>query len=255
MTALRKRDRIAIGGGLLLVALLAWAWLWYDARRMNAGSACCTVANLHASAAAALPPLIMMWAVMMLAMMLPSALPMVLTFAAVGRSRQRAGRNYVPIAVFVAGYVVVWSAFSVVAAVAQWWLHRGALLSAAMVSTSGVLAGLVLIVAGIFQFTPLKHSCLNHCRGTLHFVITRWRDGAAGALRMGIEHGAFCAGCCWALMALLFVLGVMNLFWVAALTALVCFEKILPAQFRLPLVTGMVMVGAGAYLLGGGASF
>lgn len=200
-----------------------------------------------------MPPLIAMWAVMMLAMMLPSALPMVLTFAAVGRNRQRTGRNYVPVAVFVAGYVVVWSGFSVVAAVAQWWLHRAALLSAAMVSTSGVLAGMVLIVAGIFQFTPLKNACLSRCRGTLEFVMTRWREGAAGALRMGIEHGAFCAGCCWALMALLFVLGVMNLFWVAALTGLVCFEKILPGRLRLPLLTGIVMLGAGLYLLGGSA--
>src|SRR5205814_780408 len=128
--------------------------------------------------------------------------------------------------------------FSALAAGGQWWLHRHALLSSSMVSTSGWLGGMLLLGAGIFQFTPLKQACLTHCRGPLEFIMTRWREGSGGAFRMGLEHGAFCTGCCWALMALLFVAGVMNIFWIAALTVLVCLEKMLPAR-ALPCATGL----------------
>jgi len=190
---------------------------------------------------ATIVPLFLMWAIMMVAMMLPSALPMILTFAAVARNRQQLGRPYVPMSIFVLGYVVVWCAFSVVAAVSQWWLHRHAFLSASMVSRSGWLGGSLLVVAGVFQFTPLKQTCLKHCRGPLAFIMTRWGEGNAGAFRMGLEHGAFCAGCCWALMALLFVVGVMNVGWIAALTLLVCLEKMLPTRLPVSGVTGILL--------------
>ena len=123
-----------------------------------------------------------------------------------------------PVAVFVSGYITIWSAFSVAAALSQWLLHRHALLSTSMASTSTILGGILLLAAGAFQFTPLKNSCLTHCRGPMEFIMTRWRDGWLGAFAMGLEHGAFCTGCCWALMILLFVAGVMNLLWIAALT-------------------------------------
>jgi predicted metal-binding membrane protein len=186
-------------------------------------------------------PLFLMWAIMMVAMMLPSALPMILTFASVSRGRQRLGRAYASISIFAAGYVIVWSTFSVIAAFAQWWLHRHALLSGMMVSANPWLGGGLLLTAGIFQFTPLKRACLTHCRGPLQFIMTRWREGNRGALRMGLEHGAFCAGCCWALMALLFVAGVMNVLWIAVLTLLVLLEKILPARARVSAATGIVL--------------
>ncbi len=130
-----------------------------------------------------------------------------------------------PVTVFGAGYLVVWGGFSVVAAVAQWFLHRAQLLSPMMASSSVVLGGILLLIAGIFQFTPLKRSCLTRCRAPLDFITAHWREGWRGAFIMGLEHGLFCLGCCWALMALLFVLGVMNLLWIALLTILVGLEK------------------------------
>lgn len=254
--ALLRRDRIILGAGLLAVALLAWVYLFYEARRMSVSGVCecmrMKMAGPDGSGwpAVTLLPLFLMWCVMMVAMMLPSALPTVLTFAAVARNRQRLGRPYVPTALFVCGYVVMWCAFSVIAAAGQWLLHREALLSPSMATTSAILGGLLLLGAGSFQFTPLKRSCLTRCRGPLEFILTGWREGRSGAFLMGLEHGAFCAGCCWALMALLFVAGVMNIFWVAALTALVCLEKILPARARVSLTTGIVLAGWGLFVLG-----
>lgn len=254
--ALFRRDRVILGAGLLAVALLAWAWLISEAHRMNVSGVCecmrmkMTGPDNSAWPATTLLPLFLMWSVMMVAMMLPSALPMVLTFAAVARNRQRLGRPYVPTIVFVFGYLAIWSVFSAVAAVGQWLLHRHALLSPSMATTSAILGGVLLIGAGVFQFTPLKRSCLTRCRGTLEFILTRWREGRSGAFAMGLEHGAFCTGCCWALMALLFVAGVMNILWVAALTLLVCLEKILPARARVSFATGIVLAGWGVFILG-----
>jgi predicted metal-binding membrane protein len=246
------RDRLIVGAALLSVALLAWAYLLYDAHAMTTGESCCSLTEIGGrglSPITAIPPLFLMWSIMMIAMMLPTALPMVLTFAALSRNRRRAGRRYVPVAIFVAGYLIVWCGFSAIAAIGQWFLHRSALLSSSMTSTSALLAGLLLLAAGLFQFTPLKHACLKHCRSTFEFIMTRWREGSGGALRMGMEHGAFCTGCCWALMCLLFVVGVMNLFWVGGLTILICVEKMLPARARITFATGMVLIACGAGVL------
>lgn len=251
-----RRDHLVLGGGLLAVALLAWAYLLVEAQRMSVSGICeclrmkMTGPENSGWPAATLLPLFLMWCVMMAAMMLPSALPMVLTFSAVTRNRQRFGRPYVPTTIFVCGYLAIWCAFSAFAALGQWWLHRHALLSASMATTSAIFGGALLVGAGLFQFTPLKRRCLTRCRGTLEFILTRWREGRNGAFRMGLEHGAFCTGCCWALMALLFVAGVMNILWVAALTLLVCLEKISPARLRMNLATGVLLVGWGLFILG-----
>ncbi len=132
---------------------------------------------------------------------------------------------------------------------AQWFLHRAALLSPGMASSSAWLGGLLLLAAGIFQFTPFKHSCLAHCRAPLEFIMAQWREGSAGALRMGLEHGLYCTGCCWALMCLLFVLGVMNIYWIAALTLLVGLEKIIPRGFRLSAATGLMLAAWGVAVI------
>jgi predicted metal-binding membrane protein len=255
--ALPRRERFIIAISLGTIALLAWAYLIYEARRMNVTGVCeCMRMKMSGPEFSSWPvatllPLFLMWAIMMIAMMLPSAMPMILTFAAVTRNRQRLGHPYVPMSTFVLGYVVIWSVFSAVAAVSQWWLHRHALLSSSMMSTSAWLGGALLLGAGIFQFTPLKRACLTHCRGPLEFIMTRWRDGTSGAFRMGLEHGAFCAGCCWALMALLFVAGVMNILWIAALTLLVCSEKMLPARARINVVVGILLAIWGFSVLAG----
>jgi len=255
LPTLPRRERLLIGASLCGIALLAWFYTIYEARRMNATGVCecmrmkISGPELSSWPADTLLPLFFMWAIMMIAMMLPSALPMILTFAAVTRNRQRLGRAYVPMSIFVLGYVAIWCVFSVLAAISQWWLHRQALLSSSMISTSAWLGGTLLLGAGIFQFTPLKRTCLTHCRGPLELIMTRWREGNMGAFRMGLAHGAFCTGCCWALMALLFAAGVMNILWIAALTLLVCLEKVLPLRARISAATGVLLAVWGFCLL------
>jgi len=255
VSGLPRRERLLIGASLGGIALLAWAYTIYEARRMNTTGVCeCLRMKMSGPEFSSWPvatllPLFFMWAIMMIAMMLPSAMPMILTFAAVTRNRQKVGRFYAPTSIFALGYVAIWCAFSAVAAVSQWWLHRQALLSSAMMSTSAWLGGALLLGAGIFQFTPLKRACLTHCRGPLEFIMTRWGEGTGGAFRMGLEHGAFCTGCCWALMALLFVAGVMNILWIAALTLLVCLEKMLPARAHVNFAAGLLLCAWGAFVL------
>ncbi|MEO5721890.1 MAG: DUF2182 domain-containing protein [Chthoniobacterales bacterium] len=255
MSPVVRRDRLVIGASVVLLAGLAWWYLIVEARRMNAGGVCECLGmkmggpEVGAWSAGSLLPLFLMWAVMMVAMMLPSAAPMILTFGAVARNRRRQQRPYAPVTIFVAGYFVIWIAFSAAAAVGQWVLHRAALLSPLMVSSSALLGGVLLLAAGVFQFTPLKQSCLRHCRAPLEFIMTSWREGRGGAFRMGLEHGAFCTGCCWALMCLLFVLGVMNILWIAALSLVVALEKILPRGKLLSTAFGVALGGWGAWVL------
>lgn len=189
--------------------------------------------------------LLAMWWIMMAGMMLPSAAAMVLTFATINRKRRERGEPYVATAVFVAGYLLAWGGYSAAATAAQWGLEQAALLSPMMVATSPLFGGALLVGAGVYQFTPLKHACLNHCRSPFAFLLNRWRDGTGGALAMGVENGLYCLGCCWVAMALLFVFGVMNLLWVAALTALVLVEKTVPGGERLARIAGAAMVAAG----------
>ena len=189
-----------------------------------------------------------MWWVMMLGMMLPSAAPMILMFASVQKRKRERDQPYVPTAMFVAGYLAVWGVFSLAVTAAQWVLQQGMLLSP-MLSLTPMLGGALFILAGIYQFTPLKYACLRQCRSPFAFVLNHWRDGRSGALRMGAEHGAFCLGCCWALMALLFAVGVMNLLWVAAIAAFVFAEKLLPGGIWLARIGGGAMAAFGVWLV------
>ena len=249
LAAVLKRDRLIVGAGVVFVTALAW-WYTVDAARGMQGPAMdMGRADANAWPVAFLLPLFVMWMVMMIAMMLPSATPMILTFAAVARNRRMHERPYAGVTVFAAGYLAVWCGFSVVAAAAQWLLHREALLSPMMVSSSALCAGILLLLAGLFQFTPLKRTCLTRCRAPLEFVMTHWREGRSGAFAMGFEHGLFCTGCCWALMALLFVLGVMNLLWIAVLTILVGLEKILRGRIVLSWASGALLTLWGLWLL------
>ena len=170
----------------------------------------------------------LMWAIMMVGMMLPSAAPMTLLYAGMVCKAERQGTPMAPTAAFVAGYLAMWCLFSVGATLAQWGLHEAAMLSPMMVANSQVLGAALLMMAGVFQLTPWKAVCLDHCRSPAHFIAQHWRSGASGAFRLGLHHGAFCLGCCWALMGLLFVGGVMNLLWIAGITIFVFLEKVLP---------------------------
>ena len=196
-----------------------------------------------------------MWWLMMIAMMLPSAAPMVLLHATVTRKglpeddpdasppRLRSAST-----AFVAGYLAMWGAFSLVAVIAQWGLERGELLSAMMMPTSKWLGASLLLAAGVWQLTPFKTTCLRHCRSPVHFLSEHWRPGVGGAFGMGVEHGLFCLGCCWFLMALLFFGGVMNLVWIIGLALLVLLEKLMPAGVAFGRVTGLLLIVWGVWL-------
>jgi len=185
-----------------------------------------------------------MWTVMMVGMMAPSAAPMLLLFAAARAGRSNRGLPLKTLA-FALGYIAVWASFSVGATAAQWGLHQAAMLSAVMASSSGRVSGAILMAAGAYQLTPWKSKCLTHCRSPLGFLMADWRDGTGGAFRMGFRHGAYCLGCCWALMCVLFVVGVMNLVWVAALTGFVLIEKTGPAGAIVARVAGAGMIVVG----------
>jgi len=185
-----------------------------------------------------------MWAVMMVGMMSPSAAPVLLLFAAThARRAERGVRAAVPM--FGLGYIMVWVGFSLCATLAQWALHQAALLSPGMAAASPRLAGALLIAAGAYQLTPFKRACLRHCQTPLGFLMSHWRDGAGGAFRMGLRHGIYCLGCCWALMCVLFAVGVMNLAWVGVLTAFILLEKMGESGARVSRIGGVLLVGLG----------
>lgn len=250
-----KRDRWVVLAALVAISALAWGYLAHEARAMVHTGICKCAGmimsgpDLRTWSTSTLVPLFLMWTEMMVAMMTPSAAPMILTFAAINRQRREQQRPFVPTGLFLLGYLAVWTVFSALVAVAQWVLHATALLSPMMVSTSPLLGGGLLIAAGVFQWTPLKNACLARCRSPLSFLMTDWREGKRGAWVMGLKHGAYCAGCCWFLMALLFVAGVMNIGWVAALSILVLLEKVAPSGFYLGRIFGLAFVAWGVWLL------
>ncbi len=192
-----------------------------------------------------------MWWIMMVAMMLPSATPMVLLFAAINRRQKEKGSPFVATTLFASAYLIVWAGFSIVAVALQWSLETLALLSPMLISASIVLGGGLLLAAGIYQLTPIKQACLKKCRSPLQFIMTRWRTGSGGALYMGVEHGAYCVGCCWFLMGLLFFGGVMNLYWIIGLSVIVLIEKTIPGGRWVSHFLGIVLIICGGVVLAG----
>jgi predicted metal-binding membrane protein len=252
-----KRDRLILIGGLVAVVVLSWVYILTGAGMDMTAFEMTAVTN-NAPAMVMQPTawtpnyalfMFFMWWVMMIAMMIPSAAPMIMLFAAINRKQRLKGALFVSTGVFVLGYMIAWGGFSLLAATLQWILERLGLMSAMMVATSGLFSSLVLILAGLYQFTPLKHACLRHCRSPFHFITRHWRKGSAGALRMGIQHGVFCLGCCWTLMALLFVGGVMNLYWIVGLAFFVLLEKTIPAGHRLGSIGGIGLIILGLWTL------
>ncbi len=241
--SLRHTIRAQASSGLIvwLPALTGWLLLYWGATNMGSPAARLAMPMSDWSAANWLAVFVM-WGVMMAAMMLPTAMPMVSVFGTLNKNRGEVGRT----AAFVTGYLALWTAFAAAATATQWTLQTKGLLSPMIVSMSPVLSTALLMIAGAFQFTPLKQACLRACRSPLGFLLTDWRDGLWGAARMGVRHGLYCLGCCWALMALLFVGGAMNLLWIAALTLLVAMEKIAPKGEILAKALGALMIGAGA---------
>jgi len=249
-----RRGRALIASCIALVTALAWAYLVHLNRQMGSSIEADTMLSQMGMVmkqpwgARDVVFTFAMWAVMMVGMMTPAALPVLLLFA--GAHAQRADRGMAPaLLVFGLGYLAVWVGFSACATVGQWALHQGALLSSTMAMSGGRAAGAILIAAGTYQLTPLKIGCLTRCQSPLGFLMTNWRDGSSGAFLMGLRHGAFCLGCCWALMGVLFVVGVMNLVWVGVLTVFVLIEKIGPTGPRLARLGGAILIACGVVLV------
>jgi predicted metal-binding membrane protein len=249
-----KRDRLILIGGLALVMALAWAWLIFGAglpMTEETEPSMPAMLGMVAPATWSLSYAVLMafmWWAMMVAMMLPSAAPVLLLFARINRKEKDSGRPYVPTGSFASGYLVVWAGFSVLATGLQWGLEQLGLLTS-MRATSVWLGSAILIGAGLWQWTPIKSICLRHCRSPLGFLSHGWRPGRLGAFRMGLDHGVYCLGCCWFLMGLLFFGGIMNLYWIIGLAAFVLLEKMAPISNRIGRLAGLALVGWGVYVL------
>lgn len=248
------RDRLVIGAALAAITLLAWFYLVRMAGAMESAadeSAMHAAMGMGSASPWALSDILMlfvMWSVMMAGMMLPSAAPVILL--TIGTYRRRGGaRARISTALFVTGYLAAWTGFSALATLLQTYLHQRSLLTGYMSASSAWLAGSVFLIAGIYQWLPWKAACLSHCQSPLQFLSAHWREGIVGALRMGLHHGSYCVGCCWALMLLLFAAGVMNLLWVAAISAFVLLEKIIPRSAFLGRSAGILLIAWGAYLI------
>ncbi|MGE5270445.1 MAG: DUF2182 domain-containing protein [Thiohalocapsa sp.] len=260
-----RRDRLLVVAGLGVVVALAWIWIFAGAGlgmsplsswrepEMSSMPGMPGMADMVMRPAVWSPGyallMFVMWWVMMAAMMLPSATPMLLLYARINRGERAGGRPYVPAGVFAAGYLAAWGGFSLLAVAAQWGLERLGLLSPAMATTSLLLGAAILVAAGLWQLTPIKTICLRQCRSPIGFLSHSWRPGTRGALVMGLEHGSYCLGCCWFLMALLFFGGIMNLVWIAGLAVFVLLEKTLPYGHWLGRAAGIVAIAWGALLV------
>ena len=257
-----SRDRWIIGGCVALVAGLAWLWLWRQWSAM--GSVNDSMAGMDmpgmdmsgatmaspADAVSYLTTAFAMWLLMMVAMMLPSATPMILLYGRLARGARAQGATMAPTAIFACVYLAVWAGFSALAALAQWLLVRsGAVSELSLALGDRRVGGALLIAAGLYQATPLKRACLDACRSPLSFLMRLWRPGWVGAARLGFAHGVYCLGCCALLMVLLFVFGVMNLIWVAALSLFVLIEKALPAGPRIRIVAAIIAVIVGLIMI------
>jgi predicted metal-binding membrane protein len=269
---LLRRDRAIAIAGLLTLCLFAWLYViegaglgmsaWqmttlvffpHQAQDLIQGMSGDTSSVWTPWGLATWTLMTAMWWVMMIAMMTPSAAPAILLYARVNQNALTEGRSsgaLAPTGAFAAGYLLVWFGFSAVTASLHWALERSGLVSTMMMgSRSRVLSGSVLIAVGLYQLSPLKSGCLAHCRAPASFLSRHWRPHARGALQLGIRHGAYCVGCCWLLMALLFVGGVMNLIWIAALTIIVLVEKVLRGGQWVGRGVGIVLAGWGAITL------
>lgn len=250
-----RRDRAFVLAGLGGAVALAWAWLvpaavdMYGA--MDGLSAWMMRADWDGRYFALMAG---MWSVMMLGMMLPSAAPTLLVFGAVVRRQPQPDRPVARVYAFAAGYLAVWTAFSLAATALQALLARAALVTPMMESASVRFGGVLLLLAGAWQLTPLKQSCLASCRSPMDWLARHWRPGLRGAFALGVGHGAFCLGCCWALMLLLFAGGVMNLAWIAAITLFVLLEKLAPFGVQGGRLSGVLLMASGALFVAFGNS-
>lgn len=236
------RERNLILGSLLVLAAAAWALLAWQRAMMDGDDMSLTMGM-------GAPLFIAIWVAMMVAMMFPTAAPMILTFARVQSNRQQQGRPYVPTWLFVSSYLVVWTAFGVVAYGVAVGAEQLAEQSMWLMDNAARIGGGVLIAAGLYQLSPLKRACLSKCRTPLSFILGSWRDGYAGSFRMGLEHGMYCLGCCWLLFVILFPLGMMNVGAMALITLLIFAEKSTPLGRQTAAFASLALIAYGALVV------
>jgi predicted metal-binding membrane protein len=258
-----RRDRFIVAGALGIIVALAWGYVFWLANDMDMGGMDMTGFRMIPAGMGIMLPattrwkaiefayVFAMWAVMMVGMMAPSAAPMILMYARIGRRKNAVGKPFAATGWFATGYFLVWIGFSLAATLVQWAVERAALLDSRMASASNVLGGSVLIAAGVYQWTPLKDVCLAQCQTPLQFLFRQggFRSDLKGCLVLGIRHGGYCVGCCWVLMALLFVGGVMNVLWIALLSLLVLLEKLTPFGRWVARAAGIACIAVGAWML------
>lgn len=250
LESLLRRDRWLIGGALAITIALCWAWIVPMARDMYGamtGPSAWMMTDRWDFGHLSL--LFAMWVVMMAGMMLPSAAPTLLLYAGVIRKSPESEQAPAHVYAFAGGYLLVWTAFSLVATVLQRVLANLLLLTPMMEARGRAVGGALLIVAGLYQLTPFKRTCLESCRSPAAFIAQHWKRGVAGGFRLGLAHGTYCLGCCWALMLLLFVGGVMNLGWIGALTVFVLLEKIAPLGAQGGRLSGPLILALGLWYL------
>jgi predicted metal-binding membrane protein len=258
-----RRDRLFVACALGVIVALAWGYVLWLAADMDMGGMDMTGFRMIPAGIGIMAPanapwsviefafVFAMWVVMMVGMMAPSAAPMILMYARVGRQGKAAGKPFAATGWFAAGYFLAWIGFSLAATLVQWVFERAALLDSRMASASNVLGGIVLIAAGVYQWTPLKDVCLAQCQTPFRFLMRHggFRADVPGCLLLGLRHGAYCVGCCWVLMALLFVGGVMNVLWIVLLALLILLEKLTPFGRWVARAAGVACVAAGAWML------
>ena len=243
--SLKQRDQYLVIASLAVLVIAAWVYLIVlDTSISRIQPA------IHVWTPVDFIAMFLMWAVMMIGMMVPSAMRTVLIYSRIVMNAQSRSQAIAPTHLFVSGYIVIWSLFSLLATTMQWLLEMAALLSPMMTTTSSYLGAALLICAGVYQLTPLKDACLKHCQSPAAFIASHYRKGSYGAFQLGMQHGIYCLGCCWALMGLIFLGGVMNLMWILAISLFVLAEKLLPPRIRSVRITGMTMILSGLlYLL------
>jgi predicted metal-binding membrane protein len=248
-----KGQRLVIYAGLAGIILLAWGYLVYLAGNLQKTSMGMDISmpSMQAWGITDTSLTFVMWVVMMVAMMTPSAFPVIFMYQTISRTRHTESDQLSSTWLFLLGYLVTWTGFSAAATLVQWGLHSTTLLTPMMASASPLLGGALLVAAGVYQFTPLKDACLSHCRTPMGFLLAEWREGKLGTLVMGMRHGLYCVGCCWLLMTLLFVGGVMNLVWVALIAAYILVEKVVPARVWLSRIGGIAAIAWGLWLVAG----